>query len=296
MRFKLQGAVIGLLSLGSFGIPMAGTLEAQDVVFPGDPSWQTDNRGLGTGAITGTNPRSGNGSLELLATGALTDWAFFRTVAGVDSLTSSWGLLDNVNHLQFDWFRASLANQTVNDVPWQAQTPVLRLFLRQDIGGAPLFSELVWEQFYTDPSPAVTDKWVTENITGESVTDQVFWRFVQASTGGFTINDCSNIDPFFPNPLKTATSGGWATDPNCSLSGAQVWGLSVGVGSNWPDRFQGFADNVQLGFADDEDLAVNANFELPSTPVPEPSTILLLATGLAGVGASSWWRRRRTRG
>lgn len=291
MIFRLQGVVVGLLALGLLVIPVAGTLEAQDVVFPGDPSWQTDDRGFGTAAITGTNPRLGNGSLELLTTGALTDWAFFRTVAGVDSLTSSWGLIDNVNHLQFDWFRASLANQTVNDVPWQAQTPVLRLFLRQDIGGSPLFSELVWEQFYTDPSPAVTDQWVTENIT-----DQFFWRFVQGSTGGFTINDCSSIDPFFPNPLKTATPGGWATDPNCSLSGAQVWGLSVGVGSSWPDRFQGFADNVQLGFAGDEDLAVHANFELPSTPVPEPSTIILLATGLAGVGASSWWRRKRTRG
>lgn len=267
----------------------AGPATAQTSVFPGNPFWTSDDRGAGFLAITGANPRSGNGSLELTTSGSLTDWAFYRRTAG-DSLSSSWGFLATIDRLSFDWYREDLT-PTLLDIPWLAQTPVLRLFLRQGDGLAAVFSELVWEKYYTDSSPATTNTWVVENLT-----DQYFWRFVQGASGGYTIGDCSNVEVFFPNPLKTAYPTAWADGANCFPRDVVVWGVSVGVGSNWPDQYHGYVDNVQLGFANQQSPAVYDNFELAVvvSPVPEPATILLTCTGLLGLAGAGWIRRRRT--
>ena len=32
---------------------------------------------------------------------------------------------------------------------------------------------------------------------------------------------------------------------------------------------------------------------IPTTTVPEPATVVMLATGLGIVGAGAWWRNRR---
>jgi hypothetical protein len=90
--------------------PECGPRDTPNLIFPGDPRWAVDFNvypaasNLATIAITPTNPRSGNGSLELATTGSLFDWAFFKRVADANG---SWGLLSDVNCLTFDWWRDS---------------------------------------------------------------------------------------------------------------------------------------------------------------------------------------------
>jgi hypothetical protein len=51
-------------------------------------------------------------------------------------------------------------------------------------------------------------------------------------------------------------------------------------------------DFVRLGFGGS--YALNDNFELlPSSPVPEPATLALVATGLAGTMGMAWLKRRK---
>jgi hypothetical protein len=259
--------------------------EAQRIVTPSSGIWSADTRGsAGTVAITGVVPRSGNGSLQLGVTGDLNDWAFFNLFA--PNQTAGWGQLEDLTHVQFDWLRS--AHTTTSDPVWEAQSPVLRLYIRSGLPTNPEYSELVWERWYNLTSPTPTGSWQTEDMT-----NQVFWRFVQGS--GYTIGDCTSPPGITPGvPIKTASPGAWANGANCYLAGdAVVYGVGVGLGSNWPHAYEGFIDNVQLGF--NGQLAVNDNFELESTPnvTPEPATLALLATGLAGIGGAAARRRRR---
>src|SRR5687767_5996663 len=65
------------------------------VVLPGDPGWvSTGNSGGGSSAVTGTAPRSGNGSLELKGDRT----RFFHSNAGLNL-----GLLSQVSTFTFDW-------------------------------------------------------------------------------------------------------------------------------------------------------------------------------------------------
>ncbi len=156
-RRVLASVVAALLSFG------AGSVVAQTPVYPGDPSWfQIDPfwnmiapNGLAT--ITGTSPLSGNGSLQLTTTGNLGDWGYYATLSGANP----WGQLADVTGLSFDWNRMLLPYTNPGipyitqwpDAPWLAQTPVLRLLVGETIGSQTVFSELVWEGFYTNSSP-----------------------------------------------------------------------------------------------------------------------------------------------
>jgi hypothetical protein len=266
---------------------MPATLRAQRIVTNGGP-WVPDPRGAVFGSITGNNPRYGNGSLELALTGNLTDWSWFNLFSGDPLLTPGWGLLSDVNHVGFDWYRVNLA--PVGDVPWQDQTPALRLYVRSGDPSSPEFSELVWERYYNLGSPTPMDQWNVEDLSS-----QVFWRFVVGQ--GYTISDCSNPAGITPGiPIKTATTNAWSNGANCLPSDAIVYGIGVGLGSNWPYSYHAFVDNVQLGFTEDPNLTVWDNFELATpTTTPEPGTIALLASGLMGLGGGAWARRRRAK-
>src|ERR1044071_2416305 len=71
-------------------------------VYPGDPNWFADVLQNASAQITGTQPRSGNGSLQLHTTGDLQDWAYFENTAGNPN-TASFGLLSDISQLAFDW-------------------------------------------------------------------------------------------------------------------------------------------------------------------------------------------------
>ncbi len=307
---RSTAAVTTVAALAALALA-AGAAAAQTPVYPGDPAWFADQRAGGAAAITGSAPRSGNGSLELSVAGGSTDWAFWLT--RVDDPTSgSWGRLADVATLGFDWRRAGAESATEPDAPWRAQTPVLRLHLREDgVDGAPVFSELIWERWYSSPAPAVRDTWTTEDLIGGDAT--LLWRVYGAAVPGTTVGpgptgrtypatDCSAgiIDP--AKPLLVGSVADWAGTALCMGSpDAVVWGLSIGVGSNWPLAYTGFVDDVTLAFGVGGDplatpvTAVSANFELPAqNVVPEPHAVLLLGGGLVALGALSR-RRSRTR-
>jgi hypothetical protein len=271
---------------------LPGSARAQlTPVYPGDPNWLPVNLVGATAAITGTAPRSGNGSLELHLAGGLQDWAYYRTAG--DPFATTLGRLTDVNQFSFDWFRTSLG-VAGGDAPWLAQTPVVRLLVREDVGSAPRFSELVWERYYTDGSPAPLNSWQQESLFGQNL-----WRVTLdgANNRSYTRVGCSGgpIDPLFP--LLTLPVLGWTGAGGCyDPSNAVVWGLAVGVGSNWPRPYAGFADNLVLGFGDPSSTDVSANFELRPTAVPEPGTVGLTALGLMGIGGLAARRRRRRSG
>ena len=264
------------------------------IIYPGDPNWQPDLNpiekqvnnvpGQGYAYISGSKPQSGNASLALGTTGLLSDWAFYNRYAGDGQPGSpSWGFLSNVDRLSFDWYRQTI---TSGDVPWQAQTPVLRLYVSDTLNGTNVLSELVWEQYYTDSSPAVNNQWVPQDVMGQNL-----WRHVFGV--GYTTVANGTIDPFSPHPLLTATVSSWSQITSIYYSpDAVVYGIGVGVGNYWPHQYVGYVDNVMLAFQGQNGpvVVVNDNFELP---IPEPSSLVLVLCGLAFLFAGGFIRRRR---
>ncbi len=284
------------------GLPSSPSCVQRDTpnkILPGNPSWAADLNvypdavNSGTVAITGANPRSGNGSLEATTSGNLFDWAFFKRTAAPGS---AWGLLSDINCLTFDWYRhnyllpedapASLTAET-----WQEQAPVLRLLVRDFVNDQEINSHLVWERWYNTTgvlAPTENDVWHFEDLAS-----QQFWRHFD---GGNTYTNlgCTNGNFSSSAILQTYDFGGWVS--NCYSSSAMIYGVMIGLGSSWPGEYRGNLDNVQLGFAGQGGFTVEDNFELGvdvPTSVPEPATIALLATGLLGMGIISLVRRRR---
>lgn len=318
---RISTRFFGLAIAAALAAPQALAGQTKVYPWPGDPSWSPWTLGAGSAQITGVNPRYGNGSLALSTTGGLVDWGFYVHLSG----DNPWGKLGDLSALSFEWYRTGLTPSTDNlpdyidpsswpDQPWLAQTPALRLLLGQEVNGGLVMSELVWEKYYTDASATTNDSWVPEDLVG-----QYFWHAMggtqywvnnqcQPQDGGF-VPDGQSPPNVFSGGLLLGTPTGWAngwfadalaTDA-CSqaqfnLGDAYVYGIMVGVGSNWPDQYQGYVDWVKLAFAGGEesgDYAVWANFELPETTVPEPGTMALLATGLVGLALAGIRQRRK---
>lgn len=284
--------VMGSAAAARADTPSCGQRDTPSLIYPGDPRWALDlnvypsDVNFATAAITGTNPRSGNGSLELSTTGSLFDWAFFKRVADGNA---AWGLLSDVSCLSFEWWRDSYtlpvpAPSNLTDETWQEQTPVLRLLV-VDQG---VVSHLVWEQWYNTRDagivPTANDVWNFENITGQQL-----WRHFD---GGLTYTNagCMNTSFDGSNALQTYDLAGWMT--NCYSSSAEVFGIMIGVGSMWPGTYHAFLDNVQLAFGG-TGFVVEDNFELPSTSAPEPGTLGLFGAGLTLLSGAGYLRRRR---
>lgn len=292
------------LSPGSVLAQSCGPRNTPNTIFPGDPTWAANLNvypnavNNGTVAITAANPRSGNGSLQLSTSGSLFDWAFFQRVAQGGA---AWGLLSDVNCLTFDWWRDGYSipvgapQSLINDLTaetWQEQTPVLRLMVRDLVGDQIVLSQLVWERWYNTRNagivPTINDLWHFENLTG-----QQFWRHFD---GGLTYTNAGCADGNFSNSsmLDTYNLGGWAT--SCYSASAEVYGVMIGVGSWWPGAYSAYLDNVQLAFSGQNSFAVEDNFEFPApgpeTTVPEPGSLVLLATGLLVIAGATLLRRR----
>lgn len=310
------GRVVALLAT----LVAPAVAQAPVYPYPGDASWMPVDRFWqlltapdGRAEITAARPYGGNGSLALHTTGNLFEWGFSATLSGRDPVTGQllnpWGSLGDVSALSFAWRRDPATQTNPNgfdpwpDAPWLAQTPVLRLLLG-DASGL-LIGELVWEKYYTAGAGYISpyDTWQEENLLGQN-----FWFNADFGTQYWVADDtCEPIAPHGGLPagssLLLATPGGWASGSfadlpsttacqarGFSLDGAMVYGLAVGVGSNWPDAYMGYVDYLRLGFGEGAESydAVYANFEV----VPEPGVMILLATGLGALMVAQLLKRR----
>lgn len=325
--------------------PISLQAQAGQVVGPngsstlGNPTgWQPDNQFGATAQVTKTNPCGtaalgvwtndacsggyggvGSGSLEMQLAGnnqagGTPEWAFWYRWAGgptaAHRYAGSFGSLNQLSALSFDWFRQSDANSlnTTLASDWAFKTPVMRLrLLESDGNGGSFESELVWEGYYNQSSIGSStplDRWVRQ---GNMQTDRFWYLRPPGSNGnGQTIVDQGGCNLVNVNRWAAAAYGSTideligrnasANAPGCVDPTAQILGVAVGIGNNWPHAYTGFADNVRLGFTDANGgytQALDANFDfVESNTVPEPSTYALMGTGLLALG----WIARRRRG
>ncbi len=310
--------------------PVALWAQGGQVVGPGGQAtlgnftdWIVTQFAGGYAQVTTNAPRTGYGdlgygSLELAVTGegsvqdGFPDWAFWYRYAGGDAATTinngmSFGSLRDLTSLSFDWYRSFVdgwndtppeGEQPINPVDWLYKTPVLRLQLVETHGDQTFQSELVWEGYYNQasigPDGTPIDQWVSQ--TG--MQNDNFWyvRPPDQGTGaGSSIANgaCSlGVMSFWAGSQSSNVIDQLFGADGCFADASvQVIGIGIGVGSQWPVEWRGFADNIQMSFNGVEEL--NANFDFHTSTVPEPSTYALMALGLGAVGVMA--RRRRSR-
>jgi hypothetical protein len=265
---------------------LSGTAAAQTTTLTVTPStpygWSVvdqDAGHLGTAAISSANPRDGNGSLSIFLPSDAAK-VYYGTAIQPNTLES-------VSSIAFDWYRSS-SSTVANHF-----APAYHVSLYSNGVWA---GDLVWERIYNEGAVSgneavPVDGWQTANIVNGQ-----FWR----SFGGPTGVDCAQQSSTNA-AQKVGTISDWLT--TC-FAGQTVYvgGISVGGGSGWNGVFQGFVDNVEIGFVSvpgvagrglPNEVSTIYNFEADLATVPEPSSMALFATGL--VGLAPIVRRRRSR-
>lgn len=258
--------VAAVCAAGFMASPAA--FAAAVTVTPSTMSWGNppgENGGTGSAAITGTAPRSGNGSIEMF--GDRTRWV---GLGNFYDPASNLGSLNSVLSLAFDW--AVAVGSASNYDP--DYTPALRLH----IWDGSQRSELIWEGAYNGVYGNMTEGvWYSSGVADK------FYRF---QTGqGVTLDNSAQVNQTLAQWISGANSGGqqWYSDS------AYVSAISVGVGSGVGNGYHAFADNIAINFGTAG--LTTYNFELSAAAVPEPGTMALLGLGLAGLLAA----RRRTK-
>lgn len=219
----------------------------------------------GSAAITNTNARSGNGSVEMTSQGdrGKADFAF------------KWGYVEGrtlgqLDALSYDWFRSSGGSAVAH------LQPALRLWYDADGSAATTIDRgyLVWEQVYNGGG-LVEEQWTTSDIlTGN------FW--MRQHSPGKTI-ERYNVS------LATWMTGARPGTPADELgAGTAILGIEFGIGSGWGGSFAGFVDNVRFGFKGEG--VTTYNFETAASEVPVPGSLALLGLGCVAVAAA---RRRK---
>jgi hypothetical protein len=239
----------------------------------GANSWTLANyRGLSTGhtsttvaAINTVNPRSGNGSVQM----SLTDGsgkADFAYTWGFDSTRT----LGTLGALSYDWYRSSGGTSATH------LQPAMRLTYDADGDANTALDRgyLIWEQVYNGGG-LVLDTWNSSNILAGN-----FWQR-QFSPG-------TNVDNYIT--LQEWMSAARPATSDLLSANSAILGIEFGIGSGWGGSFNGFVDNVTVGFNGN---STTFNFEAAqAAEVPEPASALLVGMGLLGFAAA---RRRKSK-
>lgn len=253
-------AVVVVLTPGG---ARAGVVVVTDVSgLPSSTSWGTlpgEDTGGGSGVVSGTAPRSGDGSIELRGDRS-------RVQIGIQyaPFTTNLGPLSSVTGLTFDW---RIAGDSTN--PYNVDyTPALRLLV-QDGNQR---SELIWEGAYNGTyGNTARDTWYSTTV-GDN-----FYQNVAGA--GVTLENGSQVNK---------TLAAWISQNYSSQ--AYVAGISVGVGSGASANYHAFADDVTL---DTTSGSTTYNFEVSAAgAVPEPASGAMMLIG-CGITAAAARRKRR---
>jgi hypothetical protein len=252
----------------------------------------------GTQAITTTNPRSGDGSIELnLPAGATrTGYGYGEFVGAANGVAadicaatsncSRLGSLSSLSTLRFD-YQSPIVNPSI---------PVFRLYFSLTNPAnniTPRYGSFIW----TPDANNVTNTgaWTTVDLMTQNVAFRpIFGGGGSPNTGQIALS-CVNSDRSGSLTDRSQTIAAWlqtctGANQTLNLSGVQVLGWDVGQGNESnPEARVGFADNITVGFGSS---TTTWNFESNAAVVPEPSTYALMATGLIGLGGAV---RRRNR-
>ena len=239
-------------------------------------SWYLDNfRGttngyssVTTAAITSTNPRNGNGSVQM----SLTDGS------GKADYVYSWGFdasrtLGSLTSLNYDWYRSGTSSAS-------GLMPAFRLSYDADGNAATTTDRgyLIFEQVYNpNVASVVSDQWVNSNLMTANLWQRQFSPGLTVESYGVTMADwmSGNNQPANADRLNGNTA---------------ILGIEFGIGSGWNGTFNGFVDNVSFGFNQN---VTTFNFETAdAAAIPEPGSIALLGLGLIGFAAA---RRRKAK-
>lgn len=270
---RLAGTTLLALGLGAAAVPaLAQTVVVTDANLAAT-GWVAANvRGTATGAITDTQPRSGNGSVEFATAGSTDKYDF----------TNYWGFqadrtLGNLTALGYEWRRDSSSTTTL------PVHPAMRLYYDAD-GDATTTADrglLIYEAVYNGANPIPTDSWQQANLLGANL-----WMRQYSPSQTIELYDKTLADW----QAAIYTDGG-GRQSDLLGSATAVLGIEFGVGSGWNGTTLSFVDNVTVGFGGQ---STTYNFETAAGNgnVPVPGTLALLG---AALGAASLGGRLRAR-
>jgi len=237
----------------------------------GASGWYYNNvRNGGTVGIAGSLPWAGNGSVYFQSPSgaAKADVEYLAdgvNIGGNFAAAGSLGFFSDLAWFSYEWYRNSASTNPA------VQHPALRVLLDAD-GNLSTVSDrggLVFERAYNGGVVPV-DTWVFDAV-GPST---YLWNF------GLGIGFAANINAT-PSPYDATLAEWQAYFPN-----AVILGFSAGVGSGWNGQFYGAVDAISWNLGG---VATETNFETgPLAEIPEPSSLMLVASGLALL-----WRRGR---
>lgn len=255
----------------------ATVVSAFDTAYTANGQWYTsDVRTGGSASIVSLIGQGGNlENNQPLPTGAALLTTDNTNAAKVEvSVSDAYGAIGNILSslsLSYDYYRSNIAGTNT------AAAPSLKLvFFNQAYAqsGGDGFVSLVYEAYWQSgaASDPTSDAWTNVSIDHDS---GLFWQ-----TGGFGQSGSAG-----GAPLKTLDD--WFSTFDADFADASLTAVSIGVGTYNPGQI-GYFDNVLINR---DGYSAAYDFELASSAVPEPATLLLVGLGLAGLATKL---RKRT--
>lgn len=181
-----------------------------------------DMRNDGQNTISSSRPdaNGGNGSLQQ-------SFSNSEGKAGLRKL-ADYGPLSTITDLSFDWYRDATSTAPSH------LTPAFGILVADDVGNSWL---LKWEGVYNGyTSSAPVNTWTTEDLLAGN-----FWRIPQTVSGSWVgFSGCNQAgDPYGCYTFNRTLNDTW-------LSGFNVVGLDVSIGSGWSGSYTSFVDNITI--------------------------------------------------